>query len=271
MAQVSGKDTTKKLDLGTESKNTDETSVDLESELGLENVPVTEGSLESEDSGLGLRFETSCDRLNAAASCSGDGFSIEEDFDSLPQYGTDRAESTDHKPDSSTPSDHNHLALETAWSEQNPHPESSQSKRMPSNFLTGTEYGNNFAGEGAQMEFGGDSPSPGPLFASCDLTNDLSGHHGESLLEDGGVVEIQDDDDIASEDVDSDNFVSKEVSDLLHELRKEAMMKETSHPASVKGIARISEIDSFIEDGLQFDFVEDFLEAEQSSQLTTIM
>ena len=65
--------------------------------------------------------------------------------------------------------------------------------------------------------------------------------------------------------VDLDSFVSKEASDLLQELRKEAILKESSHLAFVKGVARIGEIDGLIEDGLQLDFVEELLEVDQNS------
>ena len=79
-----------------------------------------------------------------------------------------------------------------------------------------------------------------------------------------------DGDDEASQDelgaVDLDSFVSKEVVDLLQELRKEAVLKEGSQSGVVaKGIPRIGEIDTFIDDGLQVDFGEELLDVDQSS------
>ena len=55
--------------------------------------------------------------------------------------------------------------------------------------------------------------------------------------------------------------MSKEVSDLLQELRMEATRRENGHSAVVKGMVRIGEIDNLpLEDTQQFDFVEDLIE-----------
>ena len=67
------------------------------------------------------------------------------------------------------------------------------------------------------------------------------------------------------EAVDLDSFASKEVSDLLQELRREAATKETSHQVLIKGRVRMSEIDSLVEDGVQFDFIDDCFEADTNS------
>ena len=65
--------------------------------------------------------------------------------------------------------------------------------------------------------------------------------------------------------VDLDGFVSKEVSDLLQELRRESIKRDIGQSSFVKGMAKMSEFDVAIDDGLPLDFVEDFLEIDQTT------
>ena len=95
----------------------------------------------------------------------------------------------------------------------------------------------------------------------------------ETTAVDMTEVEIQDNaTDLAQEEeeaVDLDSFVNKEVSDLLQELRHESTNRETSHSMFVKGVARISDIDGAMEDSLPLDFVEDFLEVDQTTHMSS--
>ena len=94
---------------------------------------------------------------------------------------------------------------------------------------------------------------------------DLQGDSETTAADSGNGDDVSQDEVVGA--VDLDSFVSKELADLLQELQKETILKEegSSSPVVVKGMVRIGEIDGFIEDGLQPDFVEEFLEMDQNT------
>ena len=248
----------------------------------------SELDLNVSDSVIDIEDETSQDCPHTIASSAlqlDANFNIREDFDDLLQYDSNRVEvsteeTTSPKADL-TQFYHNRIALESD-SLENSHPKAPQLTLVQRNFPMSV----NTLLETTDVRKLVDthSPSVGAI-ASASTNNHVHNLTQESfgvsdsvvcgdvcgeeslldLVQDPSVeLEMQEDNE-TQDAVDSDNFMSKEVLDLLQELRKEAASKEGSHSMFVKGMVRIGEIDSIVEDSLHFDFVEELLEAELKS------
>ena len=216
-------------------------------------------------------------------------FNIREDFDDLLQYDGGRVEaSTDDTtgPKSDLPQFyHNRIALESD-SPQNGHPKAPQLVLVQKNFPTSVNTLTDSTGVRELV----DTPSPSVGTAIAASTNNLNQNltqesfevsdseacgrvcGEESLLDllhhppaSPVELEMQEEEEVVQDAVDLDSFVNKEVLELLQELRREAALKEGSHPVFIKGMVRIGDIDVFFEDGVQLDFAEELLEADPKS------
>lgn len=87
--------------------------------------------------------------------------------------------------------------------------------------------------------------------------------HCEDGVDNDECANLSGDDDLGA--VDLDSFASKEMADLLQELRRNLLQEERgcdgsgdgSRALQIKGMPRIGEIDEFIEDGLPLDLIEE--------------
>ena len=103
----------------------------------------------------------------------------------------------------------------------------------------------NIMSAAVQLDLLGDSVTTGSDSGHCDDGDECANLTGDDEL---GAVDL-------------DSFASKEMADLLQELRRNLLQEEAggdgSRALQMKGMPRIGEIDEFIEDGLPLDLVEE--------------
>ena len=151
----------------------------------------------------------------------------------------------------------------------NPSYMSSEATQMLPNSSSSTSSGGG-GDDDSVCTFNGSSVGASSLenIMSAAVQLDLQGDSVTTASDSGHCEDGEDDEcaNLSGDDelgvVDLDSFASKEMADLLQELRRNLLQEEGgggdgSRALQIKGMPRIGEIDEFIEDGLPLDLIEE--------------